>query len=199
MPTTPGNASCPDLPGVIEEKNRLMGAINGHLPIQHQELPSVEDVIESLRNCCIAHFACHGFTDHLDPSKSGLILQSRGEQDRLTVHRVSELSLGNAQMAYLSACSTAENRSARLSDEVIHVVSGFQVAGFPHVIGCLWPSIDRVCVEVADRFYRSLLSGRTICWDGREVALALRDAVMEVRKTELRMPLVWAQFVHFGA
>ncbi|RKK88945.1 hypothetical protein BFJ71_g12645 [Fusarium oxysporum] len=199
MPTTPGNASCPDLPGVIEEKNRLMGAINGHLPIQHQELPSVEDVVESLQNCCIAHFACHGFTDHLDPSKSGLILQSRGEQDRLTVHRVSELSLGNAQMAYLSACSTAENRSARLSDEVIHVVSGFQVAGFPHVIGCLWPSIDRVCVEVADRFYRSLLSGRRICWDGREVALALRDAVMEVRKTELRMPLVWAQFVHFGA
>ncbi|EXM12961.1 hypothetical protein FOTG_18569 [Fusarium oxysporum f. sp. vasinfectum 25433] len=160
MPTTPGNASCPDLPGVIEEKNRLMGAINGHLPIQYQELPSVEDVIERLRNCCIAHFACHGFTDHLDPSKSGLILQRRGEQDRLTVHRVSELSLGNAQMAYLSACSTAENRSARLSDEVIHV---------------------------------------TACWGDRDVALALRDAVMEVRKTELSMPLAWAQFVHFGA
>ncbi|KAH7191136.1 CHAT domain-containing protein [Fusarium oxysporum] len=199
MPTTPGNASCPDLPGVIEEKNRLMAAINSHLPIQYQELPSVEDVIERLRNCCIAHFACHGFTNHLDPSKSGLILHSRGEQDRLTVHRVSELSLGNAQMAYLSACSTAENRPARLSDEVIHVVSGFQVAGFPHVIGCLWPSIDRVCVEVAGRFYRSLLRGRTTCWGDGEVALALRDAVMEVRKAELRMPLAWAQFVHFGA
>ncbi|KAH6874579.1 CHAT domain-containing protein [Thelonectria olida] len=199
MPTTPGNASCPDLPGVVEEKNQLMGVVNGHLPIQYQELPSVEDVIESLRNCCIAHFACHGFTDHLDPSKSGLILQSRGEQDRLTVHTVSELSLRNAQIAYLSACSTAENRAARLSDEVIHVVSGFQVAGFPHVIGCLWPSIDRICVEVAGRFYRSLLRGRTTCWGDREVALALRDAVMEVRKTELTMPLAWAQFVHFGA
>ncbi|CAM1503427.1 Fc.00g082030.m01.CDS01 [Cosmosporella sp. VM-42] len=199
MPTTPGNASCPDLPGVIEEKNQLMGVVNGHLPIQYQELPSVEDVVKSLRNCCIAHFACHGFTDQLDPSKSGLILQSQGEQDRLTVHTVSELSLRNAHIAYLSACSTAENRSARLSDEVIHVVSGFQVAGFPHVIGCLWPSIDRVCVEVAGRFYGSLLRGKTTRWDGREVALALRDAVMEVRKTELRMPLAWAQFVHFGA
>ncbi|CAM1508780.1 Fc.00g056280.m01.CDS01 [Cosmosporella sp. VM-42] len=199
MPTTPGNASCPDLPGVIEEKNQLMGVVNGHLPIQYQELPSVEDVVKSLRNCCIAHFACHGFTDQLDPSKSGLILQSQGEQDRLTVHTVSELSLRNAQIAYLSACSTAENRSARLSDEVIHVVSGFQVAGFPHVIGCLWPSIDRVCVEVAGRFYGSLLRGKMTCWDGREVALALRDAVMKVRKTELMMPLAWAQFVHFGA
>ncbi|KAH6883559.1 CHAT domain-containing protein [Thelonectria olida] len=197
MPTTPGNSLCPDLPGVEEEKNQLMGVVNGHLPIQYQELPSVEDVVESLRNCYIAHFACHGFTDHLDPSKSGLILQSRGEQDRLTVHTVSELSLSNAQIAYLSACSTAENGAARLSDEVIHRVSGFQIAGFPHVIGCLWPSIDRVCVEVAGRFYRSLLRGKTTCWDGREVALALRDAVMEVRKTELKMPLAWAQFVHF--
>ncbi|KAH7175931.1 hypothetical protein EDB81DRAFT_617713, partial [Dactylonectria macrodidyma] len=109
-----------DLPGVIKEKHQLMDVINGYLHIQYQELPSVEDVIESLRNCCTTHFACHGFTDRLDPSKSGLMLQSRGEQDRLTVHTVSELSLKNAQIAYLSACSTAENRSTRLSDEVIY-------------------------------------------------------------------------------
>ena len=29
-----------------------------------------------------------------------------------------------------------ENSAAWLSDEVIHVVSGFQVAGFPHVVAC---------------------------------------------------------------
>ncbi|KAH7115654.1 CHAT domain-containing protein [Dactylonectria macrodidyma] len=199
MSTTPGNGSCPGLPGVEKEKNLLIGAADGHLAIKHLELPSVEEVVESLQNCCIAHFACHGFTDHLDPSKSGLIFQIQGEQDRLTVQRVSELSLRNARIAYLSACSTADNRAAWLSDEVIHVVSGFQVAGFPHVIGCLWPSNDRICVEVAGGFYRSLLRGKTTCWSDREVALALRDAVMEVRKTELRMPLAWAQFVHFGA
>jgi hypothetical protein len=31
----------------------------------------------------------------------------------------------------------AQNKAEGLSDEVIHVVSGFQVAGFQHVIGCL--------------------------------------------------------------
>ncbi|WKT54200.1 Tetratricopeptide-like helical domain superfamily [Fusarium oxysporum f. sp. vasinfectum] len=198
MPTTPG-ALWPDLPGVQEEKSQLIDMASDHLPITHLELPSAENVVESLRNCCIAHFACHGDTDHLDPSKSGLILQNQGEEDRLTVQKVSELNLRNARIAYLSACSTAENKAARLLDEVIHVVSGFQVAGFPHVIGCLWPSIDRICVDVAGRFYVSLLRGKTDCWDDREVASALRVAVMEVRKTELRMPLVWAQFVHFGA
>ena len=90
-----------------------------------------------------------------------------------TVHRVSELSLARARIAYLSACSTAENKAARLSDEVIHVVSGFQVVGFPHVVGCLLPSIDGVCVEVASGFYGSLLQRGTTGLNGYSVASAM--------------------------
>ncbi|KAK4244031.1 CHAT domain-containing protein [Corynascus novoguineensis] len=140
--------------------------------------------------------------DHIDPSNSGLVLQKQGEgqeaeQDRLTVHRISELSLAHAYIAYLSACSTAENTSTELSDEVIHVVSGFRVAGFPHVVGCLWPSVDRICADVASKFYESLQGGKR--WDGRAVAWAVREAVLAVREAEMEMPLVWAQFVHFGA
>ncbi|KAK4246224.1 CHAT domain-containing protein [Corynascus novoguineensis] len=119
------------------------------------------------------------------------------EQDRLTVHRISELSLPHAYIAYLSACSTAENNSTKLSDEVIHVVSGFQVAGFPHAVGCLWPSFDRVCADVASKFYQSLQGA--IRWDGRAVAYAVREAVLAAREAEMEMPLAWAQFVHFGA
>jgi CHAT domain-containing protein len=121
------------------------------------------------------------------------------EQDRLTVHRVSELNLKQARMAYLSACSTAENRAARLMDEVIHVVSGFQVAGFPHVVGCLWPSDDSVCVNVAKALYASLFGRGWTRWSGREVASALREAVIAVRAADMDMPLLWAQFVHYGA
>jgi CHAT domain-containing protein len=70
------------------------------------------------------------------------------EQDRLTTHRISELQLGHAQIAYLSA---AENSG--LSDEVIHV-SEFQVTGFPHVVGCLWPAGDFECAVEVDDFTR---------------------------------------------
>ncbi len=59
---------------------------------------------------------------------------------------MSKLSLAHARIVYPSVCPTAEHKAARLSREAIHVVSGFQVAGFPRVMGCLWPSIDRVCV-----------------------------------------------------
>ncbi|KAB5581191.1 CHAT domain-containing protein [Coniochaeta sp. 2T2.1] len=208
MPTTPGNGDPQnpqkpsDLPGAMEETN-LMADAARHLPIQHLDSPSVEQAVGSLRSCCIAHFACHGYTDHRGPSTSGLILQSYearvAVQDRLTVRRVSELSLAGARLAYLSACSTAETKAEQLADEVIHVVSGFQVAGFPHVVGCLWPSIDRVCVEVASRFYSSLLRPGNSGWDDRAVASSLREAVMAARATEMGMPLAWAQFVHYGA
>jgi CHAT domain len=211
MPTTPGNGhglgqnsrKPSELPGVVEEKRWVVGAAGGHLKIESLDLPSVGQVVDRLENCCIAHFACHGYTDHSDPSNSGLILQKcvggQDEQDRLTVRRVSELRLKKARVAYLSACSTAENKAAQLSDEVIHVVSGFQMAGFPHVVGCLWPSIDAVCVEVASGFYSLMLGKELGGWVGRGVASALREAVLEVRAREMGSPLTWAPFVHYGA
>jgi CHAT domain-containing protein len=173
------------LHSVTEEKSKVTDIANGRMPVQTLDLPSVDLVVDGLRGCSIAHFACHGSTERADPSNSGLVLQKQGErqeagQDRLTVHKISELSLTHARLAYLSACSTAENMAVRLADEVIHVVSGFQVAGFPHVVGCLWPSNDRVCLQIASGFYGSLLQRGVTGWDGRDVASAPREAVMAV-------------------
>jgi len=212
MPTTPGNGQAlgqnshkpPELRFVKEEEELVEDAAGSHLKIEPLDFPSVGQAVDVLESCCIAHFACHGYTDHSDPSNSGLILQKSVEgqdkQDRLTVEMVSELRLEKAQVAYLSACSTAEIRPGRLRDEVIHVVSGFQMAGFPHVVGCLWPSIDSVCVEVASEFYSSMLGnglGGLVRKGG--VASALRDAVLKVRAENMDSPLLWAPFVHYGA
>ncbi|KAH7140518.1 CHAT domain-containing protein [Dactylonectria estremocensis] len=209
MPTSPkrpGDKKAPkDLPGAIEEMGKLLNSARSHISTTALTHPSADQVLEVLKTCRIAHFACHGTSDYSDPSNSGLILQKSAgpdeafEQDRLTVQRVSELRLRSEQIAYLSACSTAENKAARLSDEVIHVVSGFQVAGFPHVVGCLWPAGDSECVGVAKRFYSLVLRGNQSAINNNEVALALQEAVMVVRAGDLSMPLNWAQFVHYGA
>ncbi|KID95310.1 TPR Domain containing protein, partial [Metarhizium majus ARSEF 297] len=116
MPTTPADALSPDagklcdLPGVMKEEKRVTELVAGSIPIQSLNSPSVAQVIDKMRDCSIAHFACHGSTDHADPSNSGLILQRQDDQglkqDRLTVRRVSELNLAGARIAYLSACST---------------------------------------------------------------------------------------------
>ncbi|KAH8710105.1 CHAT domain-containing protein [Phaeosphaeriaceae sp. PMI808] len=162
--------------------------------------PDVGSTMAQLQECNVTHFACHGVSDLLDPSKSGLILRIAGKameesrQDILTVREVSQ--------AHLSACSTAQNQAIELSDEVLHVVSGFKVAGFRHVVGCLWPSDDKVCVEVAKSFYSELGQSQAARLNvDRAAALALHKAVVKVQESKKyhKRPLLWAQYAHFGA
>jgi CHAT domain-containing protein len=120
-------------------------------------------------------------------------------QDRLTVRQISEMYLPHAHLAYLSACSTAENSATRLLDEVIHLVSGFQVAGFGHVIGSMWPSADGVCAEVARDFYMKLSQEDKLLSENGSIASALQSSVIKARERYWREPLLWAQYVHFGA
>jgi CHAT domain-containing protein len=132
MPTTPGLTK---LSGVLEEEDGVMQSVNGFLTAEQLDQPSVGQVLESLKRCSIAHFACHGYTDHADPSNSGLVFQryedcEQPEQDIMPVRGISEANLEHARIAYLSACSTAENRVAQLADEVIHVVRND--SGAPH-------------------------------------------------------------------
>tara|TARA_R110002003_G_scaffold2127_2_gene24114 strand:+ start:5245 stop:6489 length:1245 start_codon:yes stop_codon:yes gene_type:complete len=197
MPETPG---ANPLPGTRREKTEVIAAMGPSVSIETLEHPDVKNTMAQLQQCNVAHFACHGVSDLLDPSKSGLILQTASTateesmQDILSVRAVSQTHLSRAEIAYLSACSTAQNQVMKLADEVLHVVSGFQVAGFRHVVGCLWPSDDKVCVEVAKSFYSEL-------GQGRNTALALHKAVVKVRESRdyYKRPLLWAQYVHFGA
>lgn len=95
-------------------------------------------------------------------------------QDRLTVETISETNLTTTKLAYLSICSTAENKAWEFSDEVLHVVSGFLVAAFPHVVSCLWPANDRICVKIAKDFYPSLCEQDKSPWQDGQTAAALR-------------------------
>jgi tetratricopeptide (TPR) repeat protein len=204
MPKTPG--AC-DLPGVSIEKSEVETAVGDAISMEILDQPGAQEVINQIGRCNIAHFACHGVSNPDDPSESGLLLQTtkgpalQPEPDLLSVRKVSQLHLTQAKIAYLSACSTAENRMATLVDEVLHLASGFQVAGFRHVVGCLWPSSDKVCVEIAKSFYSKLAQGGAVGYSDRAIALALHKAVVEIRLSDeyRKRPVYWAQYVHFGA
>jgi tetratricopeptide (TPR) repeat protein len=203
MANTPG--AC-DLPGTRIEKSEIIAAVGTSASVETLDQPDVESVMHHIRQCDIVHFACHGVSDPIDPSKSGLLLQTartataEPRLDILSVRRVSQAHLSQAEIAYLSACSTAENRAAQLVDEVLHVVSGFQIAGFRHVIGCLWPSSDSVCVEVAKSFYSKLSRSGNIGHDDKDIASALHKVLVEIKDSDeyRKRPLHWAQYVHFG-
>ncbi|CZR68682.1 uncharacterized protein PAC_18581 [Phialocephala subalpina] len=98
-----------------------------------------EPVMGSLEACAIAHFACHGISDAQNPSNSALLLgtESASKAERLTIADLANESLYKAQIAYLSACSTAQSPDLDLANEMIHIASTFQLMGFSHVIGTL--------------------------------------------------------------
>jgi hypothetical protein len=73
------------------------------------------------------------------------------------------------------------------------------VAGFPYVIGCLWPSVDRVCVEISRGFYASLVEQEALRLESRGIAAALHTSVIKERAKDWERLLNWAQFVHYGA
>ncbi|WP_053760566.1 CHAT domain-containing protein [Streptomyces sp. AS58] len=160
-------------------------------------LPTKANVLARLPGCPIAHFACHGASDPVDPSRSRLLLHDH-DSDPLTVAGLAPVRLDEVQLAFLSACRTAVADTTDLADEAIHLASAFQLAGYPHVIGTLWEIDDMISVEVAERFYLALHAGRKVP-DVSEAAAALHRAVRAVRDRYPALPSLWAAHLHAGA
>jgi CHAT domain/Tetratricopeptide repeat len=194
MPTTPGGYK----PLKVSEE---VAAITSHTrswaSTTALEQPSRESVLNILKSCSIAHFACHGLADRVEPAKSALILGRELEQ-RLSLKDLDAITHDSAKIAYLSACSTAESKVQNLVDESIHLASTFQLAGFQHVIGTLWGADDSAAVEIAGKFYEGLLQHTKD--DGTSVAGALHDAVLCYRNAKGNCADVskWAPFIHLG-
>ena len=165
-------------------------------PSVADELPTKANVLTYVPSCTIAHFACHGYTNPVDPSQSLLLLHDY-QRDPLNVAALASVALDHAELAYLSACSTAFTADIKLLDESIHLASAFQLAGFPHVIGTLWEINDRIAVTLADTFYTALHAEDDTLHTSRS-AHALHHAVRNVRDKFPTTPSLWAAHIHVG-
>jgi len=169
--------------------------------VTHLERPCKDMVKTELATCTIAHFACHGFVDAVQPAKSSLIL-GRDTVEELTVNETIDAIMqsgpNGAQVAYLSACSTAEIRDLEMLHESIHLASAFQLVGFQHVIGTLWKANDDTAVSIASKFYKRLFQIQEIT--GESVSHALHHAVTDVRQAAGASGDLakWACFIHVG-
>lgn len=107
--------------------------------------------------------------------------------------KYSELRLDEAELAYLSACSTARV-GLQHANEVIHLASAFQLAGFRHVIASLWPLADGVAAAAARAFYQQLPDRS----DANAAAATLRAVTLHLRESHPKRPDLWASLVHSG-
>ncbi|PSN70888.1 hypothetical protein BS50DRAFT_477465, partial [Corynespora cassiicola Philippines] len=193
MPTTPGPHEA--LNTKIEESIFKNVFHNNNVLL---ELPSRNEILDTLSPFSFVHLACHGVSMLQDPSRSGIVLLNDDKDQAfiLTVADLEKVDLEAAFIAYLSACSTAEIGSGKLRDEAIHLTNSFQMIGFPHVIGSIWPAYDRAAGEIASGFYKGLTAAEDITAEG-VVAKALHDAMLEFRSKENDVAK-WGPFVHVG-
>ena len=201
MSKTPGQRP---LPGVDDEEKVIENVCKNAYSVEPLPHPTAEDVLRKLPVSEVVHFACHASSNPTDPSNSHILLQKPGETgltvDRLSLSQIANVvTQGQAQIAFLSACSTAEVKASKLADEGLHLASAFQVAGFAHVIGALWSANDDVCVRVAEIFYTNLVKADQATYSDGFVASALREAVLQVRSEYPGSPKLWAPFIHLGA
>lgn len=181
---TPG---LPDLPGTADEAADLHARHHG--PALLDEQATADRVKTALKETTWAHFACHAQADLLSPADGGLWLHD----GLLRLPEIGALRLPHAELAYLSACSTAYH-GGRTADEALHLGSAFHLAGFRHVIASLWPLDDRAAAEAARAFYLSLPDTPAAA----SAALSLHQVTHMLRAASPARPDLWAALIHSG-
>lgn len=193
MAHTPGAS---DLDAAPEEAALLTERFGARAHVLHDDaddaLATYQSVRDAMPDYPWAHFACHAEASLRAPSTSHLLLQDYASQP-LTVLDIAGLRLEQAELAFLSACSTAMTGGA-LPDEAINLASAFQLAGYRRVIATLWPVDDTLAADLARGFYDRLDAAGT----QDAAARALHDAMRLNRSLYSDQPSMWAAHVHSG-
>ncbi|ENH66620.1 Putative 30S ribosomal protein S17P-like protein [Fusarium oxysporum f. sp. cubense race 1] len=182
MEATPGSSK---LPFATREIAAIRGICKLMLVEPNEPEPKRDDILSSLLECGIFHFAGHARTDPEDPIGSYLCLDKEREKC-LTVLDLLDINLQSHSpfLAYLSACGTGRIDHNDLADEGIHLINGFHTAGFRHVVGTLWEVKDEICVDMARVTYEGMMqNGMT----DEAVSRGLHKASRELRDRWLTM------------
>ncbi|KAJ7921301.1 CHAT domain-containing protein [Mycena leptocephala] len=183
------------IPGTQEEIKYIQQHAGGkvHVLWLDKHMATIDEVQKGMRKSRWVHFACHG-VQSASPTESALLL---ARSSRLTISNIIELSLPNADLAFLSACQTATG-SKRLQDKSVHLAAGMLLAGYRGVIGTMWSIMDNDAPQVAGNVYAHLL--KTSPPDLTRAAEALHLAVQKLREQsgEKKSFLHWVPFIHFG-
>jgi len=150
---------------------------------------TVDAVARALKTCTWVHLACHAFQNLDQPTKSAFQMWDA----HLTLARIAQQPLDNAQFAFLSACQSAKG-SISLPNESVHIAAGLQFTGFRSVVGTMWSIYDGDGPFVATRFYEHIFKYDA---DASNAARALHSAVRQLRDEQVS-PARWAPFIHIG-
>jgi CHAT domain-containing protein len=137
------------------------------------------------QNFSTIHFATHVEANEQSPLDSAIILSPRQSAYKLYARDVAEMPL-SANLVTISACRGAGART--LSGEgLVGFAWAFFQAGAQNVVTSLWDVNDRSTADLMDRFYGGVESGKSY-------ADALRDAKLQMLRSQYTKPFYWAPF-----
>ena len=136
------------------------------------------------------HLACHGIPNRERPFESAFALRD----GHFTIECIIQCELQNAQFAFLSACQTTVGDEDS-ADEVMHLASAMQFAGFRSVIGTMWAVMDVVAPMVTSAFYDNMID-ECGCLDYTRAALALNKTIEELVDIPFDQRFL---YIHIGA
>ena len=157
--------------------------------IEGQE-SSIARVTKELGKNEWVHLACHGIPNRKQPFESAFALHD----GHFTIERIIRCELENAEFAYLSACHTTVG-DEESADEVMHLASAMQFAGFRSVIGTMWAVDDGETNKITSVFYDNVIdeSGRL---DYTRAALALNRTMKKLKDIPFDQRIL---YIHLGA
>ena len=181
-----------ELVSVATELANIEQRVGGLATFSHVEGQEscIARVSEELSKNEWVHFACHGIPDRKHPFESAFALYD----GHFTIERIMRCELENAEFAYLSACHTTVG-DEESPDEVMHLASAMQFAGFRSVIGTMWAVDDGETNKITSVFYDNMVdeSGRL---DYTRAALALNRTMQKLVDIPFDQRIL---YIHLGA
>ncbi|KAK8242775.1 CHAT domain-containing protein [Phyllosticta capitalensis] len=148
MPKTSGKTDLDTFGDAEALREAFSGSITNQKNTRVVELrqPSAAEVLHHVQrgDADIVHFSCHAEPDLTDPSRTALLFGRDPAAASADPLSIQELMKSNGatnipsrapQLAYLSACCTAQQYQLPLLDENINLATAFQAVGFPAVVG----------------------------------------------------------------
>lgn len=176
------------LPGARVEARMIEGSFPGRVDLLAGPAARTDGLLSQLPACWVAHLACHGTNDALEPEAMRLLL-SDGD---VTLDQLLQLPQLRARLVVLSACQTGHVDIVRAPDEMLGMPLAFLNAGACTVVSTLWRIDDRVTAILIGRLYEELAT--EIGADGRgDVAAALARSQRWLRNLTAEQARRWCE------
>jgi tetratricopeptide (TPR) repeat protein len=184
------------LPGTRLEQRMIIDLLGeSSVTALTDETATSEDILNNLGTHLWVHVGCHGFQDLEEPWNGGLVPFDWMNNGIVRLTDMIGRSATNGELVFLSACKTAVGGVGN-ADEAVSLSAALYCMGWDHVVGSLWTVDDDTATVVSESFYRSLQRGDSL--DVTVSAVALHNAVLELRSQNPGNISSWARFVHFG-